>query len=102
MCSFTSLILKSLKVSINATRTQRIGYRFKMKIRNGARSCATFAAGMCKYSFRLDLELVDEPDEVAVVVLIETLYFEIHELMLCLHIVDDDFWQCSRGLTSLE
>ena len=96
MRSPTSLISKSLMLSLNATRTQRVRYRFKMKIRSEARSCATCAAGICKYSSRLDLELVDEPDKVAMAVLIEMPCFDIHELMLRLHVVDGDFRQRSR------
>ena len=63
-----------------------IKYRFKLKIRNGARSCATCSPGIRKC--RLGLELVDEHNEVTVAGLVDILCSEIRELMLRLHIVD--------------
>ena len=62
--------------------------RFKLKFRNGVRSCATCAPGIRKYSC---VELV-ELDEVAVALLMDMLCSEIREWMLHLYTVDGDLF----------
>ena len=61
-----------------------------LKFRNRARFCATCEPRICNHLSHLGLEIIHELDEVAVVVLIEMLCFEIRELMLCFLIVDGD------------
>ena len=70
---------------------RRTEYRFQLKIRNGARSCATYAPGIQQHSSHLGLKLVYKLDKIAVVVLvIGMLCSEIRELLLLLQIVDGD------------